>query len=67
MLPKVLLFEFVRPSSVRPSSVRPKANFDQTLVEWSLGGPLPKLCPTTPTSEQNGRQAKNRTKGGMKF
>ena len=43
------------------------ANFDQTLLEWSLGGPLPKLCPTTPTSEQNGRQAKNRKKGDEIF
>ena len=67
----------------RPSSVvrRPSFNFshfnqllwshwvnlNQTLVEWSLDGPLPKLCPVIPTSNQNGRQAKNRKKGGMKF
>jgi hypothetical protein len=38
---------------------------NQTLVEWSLGGPLPKLCPVIPTSNQDGRQAKNRKKGGM--
>jgi hypothetical protein len=28
---------------------------------------LPKLCPVIPTSNQDGRQAKNRKKGGMKF
>jgi hypothetical protein len=37
---------------------------NQTLVEWSLDGPLPKLCPI---SNQDGHQAKNRKKGGMKF
>jgi hypothetical protein len=26
-------------------------------VEWSLDGPLPKLCPVIPTSNQDGRQA----------
>jgi hypothetical protein len=31
-------------------------------VEWSLDGPLPKLCPVIPTSNQYGRQAKNRKK-----
>ena len=40
------------------------ANCNQTLVEWSLNGPLPKLCPVIPTSNQDGRQAKNRKKGG---
>jgi hypothetical protein len=40
------------------------ANCNQTLVEWSLDGPLPKLCPVIPTSNQDGRQAKKR---GMKF
>jgi hypothetical protein len=34
--------------------------FNQTLVEWSLDGPLPKLCPVIPTSNQDGHQAKNR-------
>jgi hypothetical protein len=29
-----------------------------------LDGPLPKLCPVIPTSNQDGRQAKNRKKGG---
>jgi hypothetical protein len=43
------------------------ANCNQTLVEWSLDGPLPKLCPVILTSKQDGRQAKNRKKGGMKF
>jgi hypothetical protein len=32
-------------------------------VEWSLDGPLPKLCPLIPTSNQDGRQAKNRKRG----
>jgi hypothetical protein len=36
---------------------------NQTLVEWSLDGPLPKLCPVITTSNQDGRQAKNRKKG----
>jgi hypothetical protein len=36
-------------------------------VEWSLHGPLPKLCPVIPTFNQDGRQAKNRKKGGMKL
>jgi hypothetical protein len=36
---------------------------DQTLVEWSLVDPLPQLCPVIPTSNQDGRQAKNRKKG----
>ena len=40
------------------------ANCNQTLVEWSLDGPLPKLCPVIPTSNQDGHQAKNRKKGG---
>jgi hypothetical protein len=39
-------------------------NCNQTLVEWSLGGHLPKLCPMIPTSNQDGHQAKNRKKGG---
>jgi hypothetical protein len=28
-----------------------------------LGDPLPKICPVIPTSNQDGRQAKNRKKG----
>jgi hypothetical protein len=39
------------------------ANCNQTLVEWSLDGPLPKLCPMIPTSNQDGRQAKNIKRG----
>ena len=39
------------------------ANGNQTLVEWSLGGPPWKLCPVIPTSNQDGHQAKNRIKG----
>jgi hypothetical protein len=42
------------------------ANCNQTLVEWSLDGPLPKLCPVIPTSNPDGRQAKN-GKRGMKL
>jgi hypothetical protein len=41
-----------------------QTNCNQTLVEWSLDGPLSKLCPVIPTSNQDGRQAKNRKKGG---
>jgi hypothetical protein len=40
------------------------ANCNQTLVEWFLDGHLPKLCPVIPTSNQYGRQAKTRKKGG---
>ena len=39
------------------------ANCNQTLVEWSLDGPLPTFCPVFPTSNQDGHQAKNRKKG----
>jgi hypothetical protein len=35
---------------------------NQTLVEWSLHGPLPKLYPVIPTFNQDGRQAKDRKK-----
>jgi hypothetical protein len=38
------------------------ANCNQTLVELSLDGPLPKLCPVILTSNQDGHQAKNRKK-----
>jgi hypothetical protein len=37
-------------------------NCNQTLVEWSLDGPLSNLCLVIPTSNQDGRQAKNRKK-----
>ena len=43
------------------------ANCNQTLVAWTLDGPLPKLCPVIPTSNQDGRQDKNRKKGGWNF
>ena len=43
------------------------ANCIQTLVEWSLDGPLQKLCPVILTSNQDGHQAKNRKKGGWNF
>ena len=36
---------------------------NQTLVEWSLGGSLTKVCSVIPTSNQYGRQAKNRKRG----
>ena len=39
----------------------------KTLVEWSLDGPLPKLCPVIPTFNQDSRQAKNRKKGVWNF
>ena len=35
------------------------AYWNQTLMEWSLGGHLSKLCPAVPTSKQYGRH--NRT------
>jgi hypothetical protein len=36
-----------------------------SLVQFgSAVSPLPKLCPVIPTSNQDGRQAKNRKKGG---
>jgi hypothetical protein len=31
---------------------------------FTVDGPLPKLCPVIPTSNQDGHQAKNRKKGG---
>jgi hypothetical protein len=34
------------------------ANLNQTLLKWSLGGPLPKLCPTFQTSDQDGRHSR---------
>ena len=40
------------------------ANCNQTFVEWSFDGPLPKLCPVIPTSNHDGRQVTNRNKGG---
>jgi hypothetical protein len=40
------------------------ANCNKTLVEWSLDGPFPKVCPVIPISNQDDRQVKNRKKGG---
>jgi hypothetical protein len=37
-------------------------NSNQTLVEWSLDSPLPKLRPLIPIFNQDGRQARNRKK-----
>ena len=31
------------------------ANLNQTLLQWSLGGPLSKLCPSAPSFFQDGR------------
>ena len=31
------------------------ANLNQTLLKWSLGGPLSKLCPSEPSCIQDGR------------
>ena len=39
------------------------ANINQILLKWFLDGPLPNLCPLIPTSNQDGRQAKNRKRG----
>jgi hypothetical protein len=38
-------------------------NCNQTLVEWSLDDPLPKMCPVIPTSNQDVCEAKNRKRG----
>ena len=57
---------FVRPSYVVNFNLLLRkhwANCNQTLVEWYLYGPLPKLCPLIPTSNQDGHQAKNRKRG----
>ena len=40
---------------------------NQTLLKWFIDGPLPKLCPVIPTSNQDGHQAQNRKKGGWNF
>jgi hypothetical protein len=34
------------------------ANLNQTLLKWSLGGPLPKLCPAFQTSDQDGHHSR---------
>jgi hypothetical protein len=33
------------------------ANLNQTLLKWSLGGPLPKMCLTFQTSDQDGHHS----------
>ena len=40
------------------------ANCNQTLVEWFMDGPLPKLCLVIPTFNQDVRQAKIEKRGG---
>ena len=40
------------------------ANCNQTVVEWSLDGPLQNLYPVILTSYQDGRPAEHRKKGG---
>ena len=34
------------------------ANLNQTLLKWSLGGPLPKFCPAFQTSIQDGHHSR---------
>jgi hypothetical protein len=41
-----------------------RANINQSLLKRFLDGPLPKLCPLIPTSNQDGHQAQNRKKRG---
>jgi hypothetical protein len=43
------------------------ANCNQTLVEWSLDGPLPQVCPVIPTSNQDVCQAKIEKRGDEIF
>ena len=58
---------FSSPSSVRPLTFHILINSSVatgpmwTKLWWN--GPLPKLCPVIPTSNQDGRQAENRKKG----
>ena len=35
-----------------------RANLNQTLLRWSLGSPLSKLCPSAPSCIQDGRHDK---------
>jgi hypothetical protein len=41
-----------------------RKRFKCDLLSKYLDGPLPILCPVIPTFNQDGRQAKNRKKGG---
>jgi hypothetical protein len=49
-------------SNIWPKETKATA-WKQKWDAWSLDGPLPKLCPVIPTSNQDGRQAKNRKRG----
>ena len=35
-----------------------RANLNQTLLKWFLGGPLPKLCPTFQNTDQDGHHSR---------
>ena len=39
------------------------ANLNQTLLKWFLDGPLPKMCPVIPTSNQDGTKHKIEKRG----
>ena len=39
------------------------ANINQTLLKWFLDGPLPKLCPLIPTSNQMAAKLKIEKRG----
>ena len=39
------------------------ANLNQTLLKWSLGGPLSKLCPSAPSCIQDGCHYQNSSNG----
>ena len=54
-------------SQSQPNFAEIILGWSQSLVEWTLDGPLPKLCPMIPTFNQDGRQAKNRKRGGCIF
>jgi hypothetical protein len=45
--------------SEMPDTILEQPNFCGMILGW----PLPKLCPVIPTSNQDGRQAKNRKRG----
>ena len=51
----------------KPSPRKLLSQSQPNLLKWFLNGPLPKLCPVIPTSNQDGRQAQNRKKGGWNF
>jgi hypothetical protein len=35
-----------------------RANLNQTLLKWFLGGPLPKLCPAFQNTDQDGHHSR---------